>query len=90
MGFWSKLFGKKRVLLIKAPEAICPNCWGKQEWDKKYFDIAKDKQIDVNNKASAHAFIQDFVVTHLEGIKLKKEKDYYQCPTCSLKYHPHK
>lgn len=90
MGFWGRLFGKKRVPAIEAPEGVCPNCWGKQEWDNKYMEIVKDKQIDVNNHSANHAFIKDFVVTHLDGIKLKKEKDYYHCPQCSLKYYAHK
>lgn len=90
MGFWTRLFGKQRALLMDPPEGVCPNCWGKQEWDKKYYEIAKDKQIDVNNKFVQYAFIQDFVVTHLDGIKLKKERDHFHCPTCSLKYHEHK
>ncbi|NND77478.1 MAG: hypothetical protein HKN39_04790 [Flavobacteriales bacterium] len=90
MGFWAGLFGIKRDPIIEAPVGVCPNCWGKQEWDNKYIELAKDKQIDVNNKAQDHAFIQEFVVNHLDGIKLKKERDYYHCPQCSLKYHTHK
>jgi len=86
MGLFSWLFGKKRSPLMEAPDGICPNCWGKQEWDKKYFDIAKDKQIDVNNKEANHAFIQEFIVNHLDGIKLKKHSNYSQCNYCKAKH----
>ena len=28
---------KKKVEdTAKAPEGVCPNCWGKQEWDGEY------------------------------------------------------
>ncbi len=42
----------------------------------------KDKQIDVNNKASQHAFIKDFVVNHVSGIQLKKHEQGHTCPSC--------
>ena len=44
----------------------------------------KDQQIGVNNKESKHAFIQDFVVTHLKGIKLKSTVHGTECPTCKV------
>lgn len=46
----------------------------------------KDKQIDVNNHEANYAFIQDFVVTHLNGIHLKKGNNSFECPTCRLKF----
>ena len=44
----------------------------------------KDAQIDVNNKNAKYTFIQDFVVTHLDGIKLKNTVKDQECPTCKL------
>ena len=46
----------------------------------------EDKQIDVNNASSRHAFIQDFVVNHASGIQLKKHAQGYVCPTCQRNY----
>lgn len=86
MGLFSWLLPKKRKPLIEAPKGVCPNCWGKQEWDKKYFEIAKDKQVDVNNKEANHAFIQYFVVNHLDGIKLKRHESYSKCVYCKAKH----
>ena len=31
--FTAKLEGKETE---KTPEGICPNCWGKQEWDGEF------------------------------------------------------
>ncbi|MBT8196753.1 MAG: hypothetical protein HKO56_00735 [Bacteroidia bacterium] len=87
IGYFSK---KQKGEDVKAPEGLCPNCWGKQEWDGKYIQLAEEKQIDVNNHAANHSFINEFVVSHLDGIRLKKEEQYYHCPTCSAKYHDHK
>jgi hypothetical protein len=66
------------------PEGFCPNCWGVQGYDNKVRALYKDKQIDVNNHEANHAFIQDFMVTHLEGIKLKKRTDDFECPSCHV------
>ena len=69
----------------KAPEGYCPNCWGSQEYDNQIREMYKDHQIDVNNHEANYAFIQDFVVTHLDGVRLKKGNTSFECPTCLLK-----
>ena len=66
------------------PEGLCPNCWGSQKYDNVIREMYRDKQIDVNNKEANHTFIQDFVVSKLDGIKLKKGDNSYQCPTCKV------
>ncbi len=66
----------------KAPRGFCPNCWGEQEYDSMIRELHKDKQIDVNNHKAHYAFIQDFVVTHVQGIRLTKLENGWQCPTC--------
>lgn len=64
------------------PEGYCPNCWGEQEYDAQIRKMYIDKQIDINNHEENHAFIQNFVVTHLSGIHLKKGNNSFECPTC--------
>ena len=68
------------------PEGFCPNCWGKQEYDGQIRELYKDKQIDVNNHEGNYAFIQKFVVKHVDGIHLKKGKNSFDCPTCHAKF----
>jgi len=70
----------------EAPEGYCPNCWGTQEYDDQIREMYRDKQIDVNNHQSNYAFIQDFIVTHIDGIRLKKGASSLECPTCKVKY----
>lgn len=67
-----------------SPEGLCPNCWGEQEYDNMIRDMYIDKQIDVNNHDSNYAFIQDFVVNKVSGIKLIKGNNSFECPTCRL------
>ena len=70
----------------QTPEGLCPNCWGTQEYDNTIREMYKDKQIDVNNKEAHHAFTKEFVVTHIDGIHLKKGENSLECPTCHAKY----
>ena len=70
----------------KTPEGLCPNCWGHQEFDNTIRELYDDKQIDVNNHQANYAFVQDFMVTHLKGIKLVKGNNSFECPTCRSKY----
>jgi len=70
----------------KSPSGFCPNCWGSQEYDNQIREMYKDQQVNVNNHEANYAFIQDFVVTHLDGIHLKKGNNSFECPTCRMKY----
>jgi len=81
-------FFKKPVSATKdqTPVGLCPNCWGSQEYDGQIRELYRDKQIDVNNHEANYAFIQDFVVTHLDGIRLKKGANSLECPTCKVQY----
>jgi len=60
------------------PEGVCPNCWGQQEYDGQIRQVIRDRQVDVSNDEARHAFIKDFVVTHIDGITLKNNA----CPAC--------
>ena len=84
--FLKSLFNKKPDGFDALPEGVCPNCWGDQEYGNVVREKFKDIQIDVNNKKSKHAFIQDFVVTHLKGIQLKSTIPGLECPTCKVRY----
>lgn len=64
------------------PEGLCPVCWGYQEYNGKIRKLFKDKQIDVNNHKDSYMLIQDFLVNHIDGIKLKKGV-IESCPHCA-------
>ena len=83
----NRLFRKKPIdEFNNAPMGVYPNCWGDQEYGNVIREKHKDIQIEVNNRESKHAFIQDFVVTHLNGIKLKSTIHGVECPTCKVRY----
>lgn len=69
----------------KTPEGLCPNCWGEQEYDNMIREMYEDVQIDINNQKASYAFIQDFVVNKINGIKLVKGNKSSVCPTCHIK-----
>jgi len=77
----SKNETKKQV-----PDGFCPNCWGNQEYDNTIRELYEDKQIDVNNHNANYAFVQDFIVTRVKGIHLKKGNNSFECPTCKITY----
>jgi len=70
----------------QAPEGICPNCWGKQEYGDQVRELYKDQQVDVNNHQANYAFVQRIMVTHLQGIQLTRGNDGLTCPTCHTRY----
>ncbi len=73
---------KDQETTTKAPEGICPNCWGKQEWDGQFY-----KKIVANNITPEHNEYNNFiheVASKLDKITLKK--DAYTCETCEVSY----
>lgn len=66
-----------------APEGVCPNCWGKQEWEGEYYHQLKAQNITPESD-TYNSFIKEFVTKHIDGIAIKK--DTYVCTTCKVNY----
>jgi len=62
------------------PEGVCPNCWGKQEWDGEFYKRIKAKNITPDQNTYTN-FIHE-VVEKLDKITLKE--DLYTCETCNI------
>ena len=77
-------FSKSESTDKEAPEGLCPNCWGNQQYDNVIREMYKDKQVDVTNHEANHSFIQKFVVERVKGITLQKGSSGYECPTCKI------
>jgi len=43
--------------------------------------------VDVNNGEERYAFIQDFVVNHVDGIRLRDDDQGRTCPRCGKVTH---
>jgi len=67
--------------VVKAPEGICPNCWGRQEWEGNYYKLLKARNITPESN-TYNSFINE-VASKLDKITLKE--DSYECMTCHMK-----
>lgn len=65
-----------------APEGICPNCWGKQEWDGEYYKFMKGQNGNPSED-TYNSFVKN-VARKLDKIVLRENT--YSCETCNLKY----
>ena len=80
-----KRYFKKRANIkdiVQAPEGVCPNCWGKQEWDGEYYKFMKGENGNPSD-ATYNNFIQE-VARKLDKITLKENT--YTCETCKMTY----
>lgn len=83
-----KAYFKKKALHTdtpSAPEGVCPNCWGKQEWEGEFYTMVKAKNLSPETDPYNN-FIKEFVTKHIQGILLKE--DTYTCTTCQMSYKP--
>lgn len=67
---------------LEAPENVCPNCWGKQEWDGEYYAFMKGQNGNPSDE-TYNNFVQE-VARKLDKITIKENT--YTCETCHLKY----
>jgi hypothetical protein len=82
-------FNKKRnnETTDKAPKGICPNCWGKQQWENEFYEVMKGSKNEKRDE-TYNNFINKIVETNISGIVINK--DTYTCKTCQVKYdHTH-
>lgn len=67
------------------PDGYCPNCWGSQQYAGKFLEKTIEERIDTNNLNEKKGWIQEYAVTHFEGIKMQETtKDKFDCPACKL------
>lgn len=65
----------------KAPAGVCPNCWGRQEWEGEYYKVIKARNITPESN-TYNNFINE-VVMKLDKITLNENT--YECSTCKMK-----
>jgi hypothetical protein len=64
------------------PEGVCPNCWGRHEWDGEYYKFIKGQK-DNPDKETYDNFIKK--VVRMLG-KVRIEKNSYYCETCHVNF----
>jgi hypothetical protein len=67
--FSAKSEGKE---IKKAPKGICPNCWGKEEWDGEFYKLKKGNRL-VGNDQTYNNFINKIVESTISGIVINKD-----------------
>lgn len=65
-----------------SPEGICPNCWGKQEWEGEFYTLNKGNKLVGNDQTYNH-FINKIVESNISGILINE--DTYECETCKMR-----
>ncbi len=61
------------------PECVCPNCWGRQEYENEFYELIKDKHLTQEGKRYS-SFISKVVDEHAD--KTHRHGDKYVCTTC--------
>ncbi len=71
---------------IEVEKGYCPNCWGRQEYQDKLYDVVKSQKIDLNNIKEKKGWIQAYAAKYLGGLKLYENNGKQKCPSCSVEY----
>ena len=60
-----------------------PNAWGHQNYSGEFLEVSVDKQKDVNNKLARYGTLRDFVIRHIDGIRMMDKKRIDFCKNCT-------
>jgi len=77
-GYFSKKEKKEKT--AEAPKGMCPDCWGRDEWDGQFYEIIKDKHLIPQND-KYESFISKIVEKHVDTTH--KHENIYICTTCN-------
>jgi len=86
MNFLKKLFGKKADAGVIAPKGVCPNCWGRQEYQGQVFEAIKKENSDVNALDDKKGWIRAYAMENFPKIWLVEKDGLAHCPTCQMDY----
>ncbi len=70
----------------EAPDGLCPNCWGRQDYGGKFYDTVKLNNLDVNSPDAELGWINDYANKHLAGIAIKEQDGELSCVACKVAY----
>lgn len=74
--FKKKLNGENN---LDAPEGLCPNCWGREEYGGKFYDTVYKENTNLG-------WISSYYEKKLKHIELKKSGEKLICPACKITY----
>ena len=69
-----------------APQGICPNCWGREEYGGHFYERLKNHGVDINSSDPDIGWINDYAEKHLRGIKLHEEEGALVCSKCKYSF----
>jgi len=71
---------------IEAPEGLCGNCWGRQEYSGKFYDAVKHHNLNISGNDLEIGWINDYAQKHLSTIVLHKHEGEEVCSSCKIGY----
>ncbi len=79
---------KKTNNSTETPEGLCPNCWGRQEYGKHFYEAAKNNNVSIDQVDHKKGWIQDYADKHLYKIALVEKGSEVVCNNCKITYKP--
>lgn len=70
----------------EAPDGICPNCWGEQEYGGKFYEASRNYNNDINSHDPHVGWVKEYANKYLLNIELQKKDDQLVCQNCKLTY----
>jgi len=71
-----------------APEGVCPNCWGRDEYGGYFYERVKQENLDINSSTSNVGWVQAYANKNLAGIALKRKGNGEElvCEKCQVSF----
>ena len=72
----------------EAPEGMCPNCWGREEYGGHFYERVEQENLNVNSKDSNVGWVAAYANKNLSGIALKRKGNGAEmiCEACKTSF----
>lgn len=73
---------------MPAPEGLCPNCWGREEYGGHFYERVKQENLNIRSKESNVGWINAYANKHIAGIALQRTGNGEElvCAKCKISY----
>lgn len=76
----------KKISTPNTPDGLCPNCWGRQEYEGEFFEAVKADGLNTLNLESKKGWVEAYIEKNLTGIQLQPTDSGLVCNYCHTRY----
>ena len=68
----------------QAPDGVCPNCWGRDEYSGDFYKAINKKGLNAGNVGAHVGWVQEYANKHFSDIAIVSDGENQSCNKCKM------